>query len=369
MAEIQTESKPSTNAKSVRPAILLSDETLLCNAELVSPFLVALVEELSTPTVICTADCATNAIPSPPVNIIDHHRCRIPILKSFNINTLTEKLARYRPTVLHCIGRSKANLTRRLARKLSLPYVLMIEDASTPIQKYDICQNHCAAILTPTAESTSKMQKKYPQFADLIKTIRIGIFVADTCACFQSLSQTPGIVIAHPLQNAADFIPVLRAMKHLAIEGTEFMLVIIGQGPAKLQLQKTAASMGLLQFLSIVEQTYSTRTLFAGTDILILPHPCSTFNTNLLKAMSVGVAVATCKDQTNELLIENQTFVTFDPNDELSIYATVQNLLNKREFARKIALDAQSLLRKDHTVSKMANEMMQIYTCAQQWKK
>ena len=369
MPEIQTEPKSSTNAESVRPAIVLDSKTLLYNADLLSPFLVALTDECSTPTVICPAKCATTAIPSPPINIINYRGYNIPLLQTFNINTLAEKLTRYRPTILHCIGRSKANLTRKLARKLRLPYVLTIEDAPKSLLRLNICPHHCAAITAPTAKSALLLQKKYPQLAGQIKKVRIGTFIADTCACFQSLSRTPGIIIAHPLQKAADFTAVLKAMRHLAIESAEFMLVILGRGPAKAQLQKMASVMGLLQSLSIVEQTSSTRKLFAGTDILILPRPCRTFNTNLLKAMSVGVAVAACKDETNELFIENQTFVSFDPDDELSIYATVQNLLNKREFARRIALDAQSHLRKDHTVSKMVTEMMHIYRQAQQWVK
>ena len=96
-------------------------------------------------------------------------------------------------------------------------------------------------------------------------------------------------------------------------------------------------------------------------DIFIQPQPVNSFNPFLLQAMSHGSAIATCKGGVDDLIIENQTAVVFDPNDELNIMHTLQNLLSKREFARKIAKNAQQYVKKNHSVSNMISAYLRLY--------
>jgi glycosyltransferase involved in cell wall biosynthesis len=77
--------------------------------------------------------------------------------------------------------------------------------------------------------------------------------------------------------------------------------------------------------------------------------------------MSVGAAVAACKGGVDDLIVEDQTAVVFDPNDELSIVGALQKLFDRREFARQIAKKAQEYLRENHTVSKMISAILQTY--------
>jgi glycosyltransferase involved in cell wall biosynthesis len=86
-----------------------------------------------------------------------------------------------------------------------------------------------------------------------------------------------------------------------------------------------------------------------------------------VEAMSVGAAVAACKGGVDDLIIENQTAIVFDPNDELIIKSTLQTLFDRREFARKIAQGAQNHLRENHTVSKMISATLQTYYDAGKW--
>ena len=89
------------------------------------------------------------------------------------------------------------------------------------------------------------------------------------------------------------------------------------------------------------------------------------FNPLLLEAMSAGATVAGCKGGVEDLIIKGQTAVVFDPDDELSIYGSLQQLLNKREMARQLARGAQEHLRENYTVSKMVSSILQTYSEAQ----
>jgi glycosyltransferase involved in cell wall biosynthesis len=77
--------------------------------------------------------------------------------------------------------------------------------------------------------------------------------------------------------------------------------------------------------------------------------------------MSIGAAVAGCKGGVDDLIIEDQTAVVFDPKDEMSIMRTLQRLLDRRELARQVAENAQQYLRDSYSVSKMISDTLEIY--------
>ena len=93
------------------------------------------------------------------------------------------------------------------------------------------------------------------------------------------------------------------------------------------------------------------------------------FNGNLVEAMSVGMAVAACREGVDDMLVEGETAVIFDADDELSIYAALQRLLDKRELARRIAMNGQLQIRRNHSVSKMVSAFINTYRKAGQWYK
>ena len=83
--------------------------------------------------------------------------------------------------------------------------------------------------------------------------------------------------------------------------------------------------------------------------------------------MSEGSAVAACKGGVDDLIIEDQTAVVFDPDDEFSIRTTLQRLFDRREYARRLARDAQQYLRDNHKVSRMISAALQVFREAQGW--
>jgi len=245
----------------------------------------------------------------------------------------------------------------------------MINDIPGRFQKTSISHDHCSTIISPDSGIDMHLKKMYPAFAERIEQVNIGTFVEDTCACFANLDRTPGIVITHPLNDVADFELVFGALKHLVVDGCEFILVIIGTGPAEEQIRTLLDSLGLSQITSIISDIRPIRSLFSGADIFVQPQPANSFNSLLLEAMGVGMVVAGCKGGIDELLIENQTALIFDHTDQLSIYAVLRRFLDQRQLARQLAGRAQDYLRENHTVSKMVSAMLEIYRNAVEWMK
>jgi glycosyltransferase involved in cell wall biosynthesis len=150
----------------------------------------------------------------------------------------------------------------------------------------------------------------------------------------------------------------------LAVDRHEFVVAIIGSGRAESQVRKMVREIGLSQIVNIVPDFNPLRALFSEADIFIQPRPVNAFSVPLLEAMSVGMVVAGCRGGVDDLLIDDKTAVLFNPQDHLSIYATLQRLLDDRTGAQQLAMSAQSYLRQHHRVSKMMAGLINAYRTA-----
>ncbi|MFB0524388.1 MAG: glycosyltransferase family 4 protein [Phycisphaerae bacterium] len=370
--------------KSLRLALIVSEHIVYEYSVFLEHLLVGLVDESIPAVLICPATCDVESVIFGAVEVIRYPAIKLPLMEPYNRNRLIEQLAEFRPTVLHCLCESKAGLAKHLARRLDLPYVLMVNSLRNRYNPAINCgakylaphftwglltSKHCAKIIVPAKSIAANMTKAYPRFAERIEQINIGAFVEQHCVCFSDPSRLASMVIAHPLDNVVDFENLFGAVRHLAIHGYEFMLVVIGAGRAETQLRKLLAALDLSHSVTIVGRLKPWHSILAAGDIFIQPQPNAAFNPFLLEAMSIGSAVATCKGGVDDLIIKDRTAVVFDPNDEISIRGTLQRLFDRKEFARQLAKEAQQYVRDNHSVSNMISATLRTYREAEQWLK
>ncbi|MGB2809236.1 MAG: glycosyltransferase family 4 protein [Sedimentisphaerales bacterium] len=362
--------------RSLRPALIVSEHTVFEYSISLEHLLVGLADESIPVALVCPPSCDMDSVVSGVVEVVRHPAFNLPLLGHLSTKGLVEQLTRLKPTVLHCLCESKAGLTKHLARQLDLPYVLTVNSLQQrwrnfayqrQIHPLSISSNHCAKIIVPAQSIAANVTEVYPMYAERIEQINIGTFIGESSGCFCEASRLPSMVIAHPFNNVDEFENIFGAVRRLAIDGYEFLSVVIGSGRAERQMRRLLAALGLLQTVTIVPRLRPWRSVVGAGDIFIQPAVTTAFNPLLLEAMSVGVAVAACKGGVDDLIIEEQTAVTFDPDDELSIYNSLQRLFGRRELARKIARGAQEYLRKNHTVSNMITSTLRTYREAEQW--
>lgn len=368
MGEKQKDSTSETvKKKSVRPALIVSEKTVSEYSVSLGHLLVGLADESIAAALVCPAGCDVESVVSPSVEVIRHPAFELPVLWCQNRKMLIERLEKFKPTVLHCLCESKAALTRRLAHQLDLPYVLTVTSLPKRWGWFSVSPSSCAKIIVPAGSIAVNLARVYPRFSERIEQINMGTFVGEESVCFSEVGRLASMVTAFPLRNSGEFENLFGAVSHLAIEGYEFMLVVIGGGRAERQLRKLLAALGLSQIVTIVPRLAPWRSVVAAGDIFIQPVASTAFNPLLLEAMSVGAAVAACRGGVDDLIIDGKTAVVFDPDDELSIYGSLQRLFDRREWARQLAKGAQEYLRQNHTVSKMISATRQAYRNAEQW--
>jgi len=347
--------------KSLRVALIASERTVCEYSMFMERLLVGLADESVPVALVCPPDCRLDAVFTGTAEIIRHPVFDLPFMGRLNLRLLVERLGKFNPTVLHCLCERQALLTAQLAHRLDLPYMLTVNSLQKRRPPLPVASSHCRRVIVPAKSIADNLTGLYPRFADLIQQINVGTFVADAGGCFSGASAVATMVVAHPLDEADALENLFGVARHLLIDGYEFMMVVVGGGRADRQLWKLLAALGLLPVVTLVPSLLPWRPVLASGDIFIRPRPSRTFDPLLLEAMSVGTAVAGCRGGVDDLIIENQTAVVFDPDDEQSIMRTLKQLLDRRELASQIARSAQDYLRQNHSVSRMISDLFQTY--------
>jgi glycosyltransferase involved in cell wall biosynthesis len=359
--------KDKTEIKTVRPALIVSAQSLYDYSILLKHLLVGLTDQSVPAALVCNPQCSAEHVTTPTTEVIGHPAIHLPLMGHLNRKMLTEKLANFEPTVLHCLCQSKVAITRKIARQLDIPYVMSIKSLQKKSRHLRISNQRCARLIAPAKSIEANLITCHERLADRVTLVEMGTFVSQSIGCFYKTTELVSMVTTHSFDNKDDFENLLNAIKHLVIDGYELMLIIMGGGKAEKDMRKFIAELGLRWVVTIVPRLEQWRSVLAAGDIFIRPRPAKAFDPFLLETMAVGNAVAACASGVDDLLVDQKTSVIFDPDDELSIYSSLQKLLDRREFARQLAQDAQQQLRENNSPSKMIADIIQIYREAEQW--
>ncbi len=362
----ENELDTATLRKSLRPALLLSRRNITEHTTFIRHLVVALADESIPTALICPPGQNIDAVTPAPAAVFTHPHLALPLMEHVGLERLAGQLEKFRPTVLHCLCESRAGLARRLSRVLDLPYLLMINAPARRLHKLPISADLCAKLMVPAETIRASVAKAQPRFADRITRVNIGAFVETDTICFTDPARLPSIVVAHPLQRVGDFENFFRAIKSLRMDGREFMVAIMGAGPAEHRLRQLLVELDLSDIVTIVPVLDPWRSVVVAGDIFVQPQPLQSFSVFLLEAMAVGTAVAACWGGVDDLIIPNETAVVFEPDSEPSIRQALKQLLDEHDFARRLATTAQEHIRTHYSVSAMVSATLATYLEAQQ---
>jgi glycosyltransferase involved in cell wall biosynthesis len=356
----------ATIRRSLRPALILSARSITEHTTFVRHLLVGLADESIPAALICPPGQNTESVTPAPAAVFTHPAVALPLMEHMGIERLAGQLEKFRPTVLHCLCESRAGLVQQLSRVMGLPYVLMINSLAKRLHKLPISAHRCAKIVVPAETIRASVVKALPRFAERVAQINIGAFVETDTICFTDPSRLPSIVVAHPLHRVSDFENFFEAIRSLKMDGREFMVAIMGTGPAEHHVRELLVSLDLSDIVTIVPVLDPWRSVVVAGDVFVQPQPLRTFSVFLLEAMAVGTAVAACRGGVDDLIIPNGTAVVFEPDSEPSIRQALRQLLDEHDFARRLATTAQEHVRVHHSVNAMVSATLKTYLEAQQ---
>ena len=350
----------------VRPALLVDEHVYRSYAVYLRRILVGMADSARSAAVVCPGDIDTSAMECPTVERIEYPALRLRLFAATNRRILLDRLGRFKPTVIHVFSPGQVELAALLSEVLEVPFIISYHGPSGRWHRHTKAFHQVSRILAPSMVLAERASAAYPALKERIEFVPIGSYVEDSCVCFSGGDRPASLIAVHPLDDAKLFEPLLGAVRHLALDGYELMLVLMGTGKAERAIRHQIRSLGLTPVVTIIPPMRPLRTVLSGADLFLHLKDRGLFNAQMLEAMGVGLAVAGAPDQTSGLLSDGQTAAFWDGTDELSIYACLKRLLGQRDTARQLAMNAQAFLQQQCGVSCMIDKLLAAYATVQQ---
>ncbi|MCK4887559.1 MAG: hypothetical protein KAS96_09245, partial [Planctomycetes bacterium] len=222
-----------------KPVLIVSKDSVIRYRIFLQHLLLGLADNSISPIIVCPPQCNLDSVALPAVEIIRHPFFNIPLIfNSKNNKILHESILKSKPNIIHCLCPTKARFTKKLSKTTNLSYVLSLNSLEKHPKTLAISHKRCSAVLSPTKNIAENFAKLHHRFSNKIKQINIGTFAQPQIDCLKKINQTVSMVTAVNTSHTEKTESLLSAIRHLAIDGYEFMLVIIAGAKSEKPLRK-----------------------------------------------------------------------------------------------------------------------------------
>ncbi|MFA5292089.1 MAG: glycosyltransferase [Phycisphaerae bacterium] len=361
MLQNETITESQSEAGTIRPLIISDINTIRQYCSSVRHLLFGFEAQGIISAIVVPPASDIESFLFPGVGVVEHPALRFPLFFMQNRRRLIERIEKIKPDIIHCYGTSKVLLAKWLAEHFDIPAVITINSCHIGFPAKMIIKKGFERIIVPSGRVAGRLEQSgLPR--EKISQVNIGTFADERCVCFSKPERLPSMIVLGPFDKFSDYEPLLGAIRHLSVDGYEFVVIFMGQGRAEGRIRAFVKSTGLVQTVSITPLIRPLRAVFRGCDIFI--HSCrlSEFDPAVIEAAGAGLAIAADKNNVEEFLQDSSAAVLFDGSDELSIYSSLGKLLDDRALAQSTASAAQNYLRSNNSVSSMINDLLKIYS-------
>ena len=372
----------------VRVLLLADNESLRWYGPVLRHLAVGLIDDVGELSLLCRDESVwLEHVPSPPVRLIRERKDwqgrlegqeltsaikapRVGLIEGVfpgcRAARIAEEVSQFKPTLIHGLCERQSRLAERLSRRLGVPYVVSL--LAGQWRGLHISSRWCGGILACNSGLARTIRRKYPRWADRVQLLPTGTHVAEQPCCYDHEERLPYILCCSPLRNGYGLGCLINAVKRLTMKGHSLNVVLSGAGSAERELRSHVGQLGLaamVHFIGPCEKlaatTDSYTRVFEAADIFVQPYPSSSWQPELLAAMSVGNAVVVADGAGNDLVVADRTALTVPFEDETALTEALDGLLSSRDSARQLAQGAQAHLRKHFTASRMVNRLAKAY--------
>jgi glycosyltransferase involved in cell wall biosynthesis len=139
-------------------------------------------------------------------------------------------------------------------------------------------------------------------------------------------------------------------------------LVIVGEGPEREKLEQEINSLKIKEDVVFAGQVSNVKPFYAIADLMVLPSHSEGSPNVLLEAMAANVPVVTTSvGGVPEIATDKENALFVEARNSKALAQAISQLLNDREFARKLATNAQQRVIKNHSPQSRLRSLLEIY--------
>ncbi len=179
------------------------------------------------------------------------------------------------------------------------------------------------------------------------------------------LSLDPGMLVLGTLGRLTEQkgqVVLLQALARLAPRFPRLHLMIAGQGPLRGTLEAVAARLGVGDRVHFVGMRRDRATLYAATDLFILPSRWEGLSLALIEAMGAGrPIVATAVGGNPEVITHGQTGLLVPPDGPAGLADGIESLLVGTELRAALGSQAAITARARFSIERHVSEIAALY--------
>jgi glycosyltransferase involved in cell wall biosynthesis len=139
-------------------------------------------------------------------------------------------------------------------------------------------------------------------------------------------------------------------------------LVIVGKGPERERIEQEINLLKIKEQVVFAGQVSDVKPFYAIADLMILPSHSEGSPNVLLEAMAANVpVVATSVGGVPEIATHKENALLVEAHNSEDLAQAISQLLNDREFARKLATNAQQRVIKNHSPQSRLRSLLEFY--------
>lgn len=162
-------------------------------------------------------------------------------------------------------------------------------------------------------------------------------------------------------EKSVDFI--LHAFKLVYVENKKSVLIIVGEGPDRKELERLASDLGLkerIYFLGNIELG-KMPLVYADSDLFVFASQTETQGICVLEAAASGLPVVVVKDSAlDNLNIDGNMGFVVSPNQEIFIQK-ITKLLKDNILRRQFGENAREIVKKNFRIEHLVDELLVYY--------
>jgi len=169
-----------------------------------------------------------------------------------------------------------------------------------------------------------------------------------------------GVVARIVLEKGYEYI--LKAMPKVLQSFPSTLLVIVGDGPLKAQMQELAVKLGIDRNTVFLGYKRDIENLIADFDVFVLPSVSEGLGLSLLEAMALGKPViATEVGGIPEVVKNGKNGLLVPPRDEEALAMAILKILSSRDFGLRLGQVAKDTVYEKFSAQSMALQTAKLY--------
>ncbi|MEW5947368.1 MAG: glycosyltransferase family 4 protein [bacterium] len=170
------------------------------------------------------------------------------------------------------------------------------------------------------------------------------------------------VLFAGTLHKKKNTLRLLDACAALKDRRNGFLLVILGDGAMRRELEKKIASTGLREHCWIMGFVTNVEHWLAAADAFVLPSLVEGFPNALLEAMAAGLPCAASDlPGCRELISNGDNGLLFDPLDTADVARKIAELLDDPNLRKRLGDAARAAAREKFSIAAVADSYVSLY--------